>query len=140
MTHRTYGNAARGSVSPPATARPLIRRVADVGLMERALENVLENALRHTPRGGRIRVSIRPHDGMLRIDINDTGPGIAGSDLPRIFDRFYRLQDAATVGDPRGAGLGLAIAKRAVELHGGNLLCESQVGVGTTFRFELPTL
>jgi signal transduction histidine kinase len=113
---------------------------ADVGLMERALENVLENALRHTPSGGRITVSIRPHDGMLRIDINDTGPGIADSDLPRIFDRFYRLQDAATVGDPRGAGLGLAIAKRAVELHGGNLLCESPVGAGTTFSFELPTL
>jgi signal transduction histidine kinase len=112
---------------------------ADVGLMERALENVLENALRHTPSGGRISIAIKPREGMLSIDINDTGPGIADSDLPRIFDRFYRLQDAATVEDPRGAGLGLAIAKRAVELHGGNLLCESQVGQGTTFRFELPT-
>jgi len=113
---------------------------ADVGLMERALENVLENALRHTPAGGRITVSIRPHDGMLRIIIRDTGPGIAEGELPRIFDRFYRLPDHQSSDDPRGAGLGLAIAKRAVELHGGNLLCESQVGKGTTFRFELPTV
>jgi signal transduction histidine kinase len=111
---------------------------ADVGLMERALENVLDNALRYTPQGGRITISIEPHEDMLQIDVNDTGPGIAASELPHIFDRFHRASPAPNSEQSRGAGLGLAIARRAVELHGGNLQCESQLGQGTTFRFELP--
>jgi signal transduction histidine kinase len=110
---------------------------ADVGLIERALENVLDNALRYTPHGGRIDINLRPHEQGLRIEVHDTGPGIEEGEISLIFDRFYRSQGSAE--DPgRGAGLGLAIAKRAVELHGGNLHCDSQVGEGTTFRFDLP--
>jgi signal transduction histidine kinase len=112
---------------------------ADVGLLERALENVLDNALRHTPRGGRITVAIRPEHEVLCIDVHDTGPGIEDDELPKIFDRFYRVPTSSVSHDARGAGLGLAIAKRAVELHGGSLRCESQVGQGTMFRFQLPT-
>ncbi len=112
--------------------------MADVGLMECALENVLENALRYTPDGGRIDIRLTVADQRLRIEIRDTGPGISPDDVSLVFDRFYRAQRAAGVDDDRGAGLGLAIAKRAAELHGGSLCCESQVGVGTTFRFELP--
>lgn len=112
---------------------------ADVGLLERALENVLDNALRHTPRGGRISVAIRPEREVLYIDVHDTGPGIEHDNLPKIFDRFYRAPESSVSDQSRGAGLGLAIAKRAIELHGGSLHCESQVGEGTMFRFELPT-
>ncbi|MCG6949631.1 MAG: HAMP domain-containing histidine kinase [Acidobacteria bacterium] len=111
---------------------------ADVGLIERALENVLDNALRHTSEGGRIDVRLEPLGEWLRIEVCDTGSGIASADLPLVFDRFHRSQAASAGGEDRGAGLGLAIAKRAVELHGGNIHCESEEGVGTTFRFELP--
>lgn len=115
---------------------------ADLGLIERALENVLDNALRFTPEGGRINLSIKPpgpHDRWLKIEVEDTGSGIAASELPLIFDRFHRGNSSDNGEERRGAGLGLAIAKRVVELHGGSLHCESRVGAGTTFRFELPT-
>lgn len=111
--------------------------MADVELMERALENVVDNALRYTPDGGRIDIRLAAAENRLQIEIRDTGPGIRPEDVGRVFDRFYRAERAAA-GDDRGAGLGLAIAKRAAELHGGSLYCESQVGRGTTFRFELP--
>jgi signal transduction histidine kinase len=75
----------------------------------------------------------------LRIDVHDTGPGISDRELPKIFDRFYRVSDSSDADQSRGAGLGLAIAKRAIELHGGSLCCQSDIGQGTTFRFELPT-
>jgi len=111
---------------------------ADVGLIERALENVLDNALRYTPDGGRIDINLRPHDDRLRIEVQDNGPGIADGEISLIFDRFYRAHRPEEGDEGRGAGLGLAIAKRAVELHGGHLFCESEVGEGTTFRFDLP--
>ncbi len=111
---------------------------ADVGLIERALENVLDNALRYTPEGGHIDIRLQPHGEWLQIVVRDTGPGIAASELPQVFERFHRANSSENGSESRGAGLGLAIAKRAVELHGGNIHCESQVGEGTTFRFELP--
>jgi signal transduction histidine kinase len=115
---------------------------ADLGLVERALENVLDNALRFTPEGGRIHLTIKPpgpDDRWLNIEVEDTGSGIAASELPLIFNRFHRGDSPENGEERRGAGLGLAIAKRVVELHGGSLHCESRVGTGTTFRFELPT-
>ena len=111
---------------------------ADVGLIERALENVLDNALRYTPEGGRIDIRLEPLGEWLRIEVCDTGPGIAAHEVPLVFDRFHRVQKSGDGSEARGAGLGLAIAKRAVELHGGNIRCESTVGEGTIFRFELP--
>jgi signal transduction histidine kinase len=112
---------------------------ADVGLIERALENLLDNALRYTPHGGRIDIMMEPRDEWLRIEVRDTGSGIPDSELPLIFDRFHRSQASVEEDAERGAGLGLAIAKRAVELHGGTLWCESRVGEGTSFCFELPS-
>jgi signal transduction histidine kinase len=120
-------------------AGELLWILADVGLIERALENVLDNALRYTPKGGRIDISLEPLGEWLCIEVHDTGPGIAASELPLVFDRFHRVQRSGDGSESRGAGLGLAIAKRAVELHGGNIHCESKVGHGTTFRFELPS-
>jgi len=111
---------------------------ADVGLIERAVGNVVDNALRHTPRGGLVRLELSDADRMLRLEISDTGPGIPEEHLPHLFERFYRAGRAAGDDASAGAGLGLAIAKRAAELHGGDLSCDSAPGHGTTFRFELP--
>ena len=109
---------------------------ADIALVERVLENLIDNALSHSPSGGTIRIPITYLRDAVRVTVSDSGPGIAPEHLPRVFDRFYQA------GNPhRGnahAGLGLAIAKRIVELHGARLEVESTVGQGTSFSFQLP--
>jgi len=107
----------------------------DIRLIERVLENLIENALRHTPSGGRITLRLTAMKKGVRVAVDDTGSGIALDDLPHIFDRYYRASTKR--GD--GAGLGLAIAKRVVELHGSHLGVASQPGQGTTFTFDLPS-
>ncbi|MCG8456193.1 MAG: sensor histidine kinase, partial [Holophagales bacterium] len=108
---------------------------ADVGLMERALQNLLDNALRHTPSGGTVEVRLEERAGRVEVAVSDTGSGIAPEDLPRIFERFYRSRDKQV--SRTGAGFGLAIAARIAELHGGRLDVESALGEGSTFRFDL---
>jgi signal transduction histidine kinase len=110
---------------------------ADLGLIERVLENLVENALRYTPDGGRVTVSVRPRSEGVLLEVSDTGAGIPASQLPHIFDRFHRYAPPGGRG-AGGAGLGLAIARRALELHGSDLGCDSAPGSGTTFRFLLP--
>ena len=112
---------------PPVTA--------DVGLMERALQNLLDNALRHTPSGGTVEVRLEERAGRVEVAVSDTGSGIAPEDLPRIFERFYRSRGKQA--SKTGAGFGLAIAARIAELHGGRLDVESALGEGSTFRFDL---
>ena len=109
---------------------------ADIALVERVLENLIENALSHSPQGGAIRIPIASDGDSVRVTVSDSGPGIAPEHLPRVFDRFYQA-DNAHRGNAH-AGLGLAIAKRIVELHGGRLEVESTVGRGTAFSFRLP--
>jgi signal transduction histidine kinase len=111
---------------------------ADPALVERALENLIQNAIRFTPSGGRVGVRVSRPDGHVRVEVRDTGPGIPASDLPHIFDRFYRARASRRPSDA-GSGLGLAIAKRALELHGSELRCTSREGRGSTFSFDLPT-
>ncbi|HLA74662.1 MAG TPA: sensor histidine kinase, partial [Gammaproteobacteria bacterium] len=109
----------------------------DIGMMERVLENLIENALRYTPAGGTVTVSIIPAGDCIHLQVADTGCGIPAADLPHIFDRFYRVEKARQDnGD--GAGLGLAIAKRILDLHGSLIEAHSVSGQGTTFRFYLP--
>ncbi|WP_354586266.1 HAMP domain-containing sensor histidine kinase [Hymenobacter sp. UYCo722] len=113
---------------------------ADAGLLERVLQNLLDNALLHTPAGGQVWVRLRPADvGLQRIgvEVSDTGRGIAPADLPFIFDRFYRAPRVRTSQQP-GLGLGLAIARRIVALHGGELTVHSTEGQGTCFAFSVP--
>jgi len=111
---------------------------ADIGMVERVLENLLENALRYTPERGRVTVRTIPDGPNLHIEIEDTGSGIAPADLPRIFDRFYRAgADGSMAG---GSGLGLAISKRILELHGCPIEARSTLGRGTTFAFGLPVV
>lgn len=96
------------------------------------LSNLVANALRYTPRDGRISVVARAEDPGVAIEIRDTGAGIAPEQIERIFDRFYKSAES------RGAGLGLAIAKQLVEAHGGRISATSVVGEGTTIHFTLP--
>lgn len=113
--------------------------LGDIGLLERVMQNLIDNAIRHTPRGGSVNIRITENADVQRIEVHDTGRGIPPEALDRIFDRFYTLDKSrsASVGTG-GTGLGLAIAKRIVELHGSSLSVESTVGVGTRFWFDIP--
>ena len=102
--------------------------------LESALRNVLDNAASFAGEGGRVRVSVQSGEGRARVAISDSGPGIAPSELPRVFERFF-----TTRGDRRGTGLGLALARAIVEAHGGRIWAESPPGAGAVFRMELPS-
>lgn len=112
--------------------------VADIELIERVLENLIENAMRHTPPGGSISVVLTPDQQDIVVKVSDTGSGITQKELPHIFDRFYQL-DKSRNSSPGLAGLGLAICKRVLELHGGSINVDSILGSGTTFTFNLPS-
>ena len=119
---------------------PLPMVYADIALVERAISNLIDNAIRHTPEGG--AVSIKPTNSdtsYVSVAVKDTGKGIPEEDVARIFDRFYRVEKSRTPSSEGGAGLGLAIAKRIFELHGSTLSVQSAINKGTTFKFLLPT-
>ena len=110
---------------------------ADIAMIERVIENLLENAVRHTPAGGSIRLTFSPQKTDIAVGVSDTGCGIPGEDLPFIFDRFYRREKPGA-GNLGYSGLGLAIARRILELHEKSIRVESTPGSGTTFTFLLP--
>lgn len=124
-----------------------VRIVADVdrGLIgagdpdrvHEVLTNLLTNAVRHSPAGGEVKVRGAPVPGGVRIEVSDEGAGVPADDVERIFDRFYRV-DAARRSDSGGAGLGLAIARSIVELHGGSIRAEPQAPTGCLVVVELP--
>mgnify|MGYP002620809339 CR=1 FL=1 len=109
---------------------------ADIGLIARVFENLLGNALKFTPAGGRVTVTLSAVDNRGVVQIRDSGPGIPAAELSRIFDRLYQGSDSHNRGQP--GGLGLAIAKRIIDLHGGDIRAESELGRGTLFIFSLP--
>jgi len=110
----------------------------DRTLLQRAIGNLVSNALRHTPSQGTIRLSARMQDGCLQIEVADTGSGIAPVHLPRLFERFYRVEDARTPGTAGNLGLGLTIVKGIVELHGGSSVIVSGLGQGTKVTLSFP--
>ena len=114
-------------------AAPARARIGAAAL-EKVAVNLVGNALKYTPEGGAVLVRVAVVDGRARLDVQDDGPGIAPGDLPRIFDRFVRLEQRS---DAPGTGIGLALASQLAELHGGTLTCESQPGE-TTFRASWP--
>jgi signal transduction histidine kinase len=110
---------------------------ADTQRLAGVVQNLVRNAVRHTPEGGLVRVSVAGAADHAAISVADTGPGIGPEDLPHVFERFYRA-DAARSRDSGGAGLGLAIAREFVEAMGGTVSAESSTGEGATFRILLP--
>ncbi len=104
-----------------------------MALIERALDNLIDNAIRHTPPGGAVQLGVMALPHAVVLTVRDNGEGIAEAHLPFIFDRFYRAPGAST-----GAGLGLAIVKRIVEMHAGTVAVESRLGSGACFSIELP--
>lgn len=109
---------------------------ADIAMVERVIENLVENALRHTPTGGSIQLTIKPQNEDISLCVSDTGSGISEEDLPFIFDRFYQ-RDKSKTGKTGYAGLGLAISRRILELHNKPIRVESTPGSGTAFTFLL---
>jgi PAS domain S-box-containing protein len=114
---------------PPVYADPL--------RLERILYNLLENAVKYSPQGGEIRVSVRPEEEHLVIGVNDRGVGISPSDQAKLFGPFQRLEESRLEG-VKGLGLGLLVCRRLVEAHGGRIWVESELGRGSTFFFTLP--
>ncbi len=107
---------------------------ADAPRIGHVLNNLLDNALTHTPAGGRITISAAAKDGVVEFTVADTGSGIAPEHVPHIFDKFYRIPGEKEA----GTGLGLAIVREVVTAHGGSVSCESQPGDGSIFRITLP--
>jgi PAS domain S-box-containing protein len=110
---------------------------ADEGKIMRALRNLIENAIAYTPAGGSVAVRTFVEDQQAIFEVQDTGVGLAEQDLSRIFERFYRVDQARST-QTGGSGLGLPIAKKIAEAHGGRIEVESALGVGSTFRIRLP--
>jgi signal transduction histidine kinase len=109
--------------------------IADAARIQQVLSNLVGNAVKFTPRNGRITVCAERIESEVRFSVIDTGPGIPAEQLPHIFGRFWQAKSS----DRRGIGLGLAIAKGIVEAHNGRIWVESTVGLGSTFYFTLPS-
>jgi signal transduction histidine kinase len=104
--------------------------------LERVVSNLLDNALKYTPKGGAITVAVRPANGQVEVRVMDTGPGIPPEYRERIFDRFTQVPGSE--GRRRGLGWGLAFCRSVIEAHGGRIWVESEVGRGSTFAFTIP--
>ena len=110
---------------------------ADIALLERVFQNLIDNALRYTPAGGSISIDIQPHAAELHVSVSDTGAGIAQEHLAHVFERYWRAQDAQSTEPGPSSGLGLAIVKRILELHGSAIRVSSKLPGGTRFDFSL---
>lgn len=110
---------------------------ADIALIERVLENLIDNALRYTPNGGSIQLSLEQAEDKIEVGVKDNGIGLSNEDIPHIFERYYSTQNP-TEYHQQSTGLGLAIVKRILELHGSVVKVESTLNQGTHFSFPLP--
>ncbi len=129
--------AAAGGVELVMRADSDIWVTGDAVRLGQLLDNLVSNAVKFTPEGGKVTLSVRRDDGDVTIDVTDTGPGISAADQQRLFERFFRTS-SATAGVTAGTGLGLTIAKAIVEAHNGTIEVESAIGRGATFRVKLP--
>jgi signal transduction histidine kinase len=126
--------AARDIALQAAMAPPIARALADRERIAQVFSNLIGNALKFTPRGGRVTVGASRENELVRFAVEDTGSGIPLEDQAHVFDRFWQARNAAR----RGTGLGLSIAQAIVEAHGGTIGVESSPGQGSRFHFSLP--
>src|SRR5262249_18486160 len=128
--------ASRGRIELALTMEPEeITVTADSRRVRQVVFNLLSNAVKFTPEGGRVDVSACADDGQVEVAVADTGAGVAPEELKTIFEEFKQATDGKRA---EGTGLGLPLSRRLVELHGGRLWVESEVGRGSIFRFTLP--
>jgi two-component system sensor histidine kinase ResE len=111
--------------------------LGDSDRLEQVFTNLIDNAFRHTPPGGKITIRLEHDQETVKVSVSDTGEGIPPEDLPFVFDRFYKV-DKARTRSKGGTGLGLAITRNIVKNHGGNIIVDSVVGKGTQFNVLLP--
>ena len=130
--------AEKSLVLEVTSCDPALMVRADRDKLEQILWNLVGNAVKFTPKSGRVSVKCEPQDsGAVRIEISDTGCGIAAHELPKVFNEFSKVESALP--SSQGAQLGLFITKSLVSLHGGQMWVESRLGIGTQFFFTLPT-
>ena len=130
--------AAAKEIELTSSAQELpVQLQGDPARLAQVLDNLVSNALKFTPFGGRVEVSLQAVDGVAVIEVSDTGVGLAADEQDQLFERFFRSSRASENAIP-GTGLGLAIAKTIVERHGGRIRLESAIDVGTTVRVEFP--
>jgi signal transduction histidine kinase len=108
--------------------------LADIALIERVLQNLIDNALNYTPENGKVKIKMTEVQRQVNISVTNTGPGIASNDLPKIFDRYYKVESNSS----RGTGLGLAIVKNILEIHQTDIEVKSEQQGNTIFSFNLP--
>lgn len=116
---------------------PHAKIYADIGLLDRALSNLIDNAIRHTPERGTVKIQMIEEGKDVRLEITDSGKGIPAADIPHVFDRFYQVDKSRS--NSSGAGLGLSIAKKILELHGAKITVNSLINKGTTFKILIPS-
>jgi signal transduction histidine kinase len=112
--------------------------LGDPERIRQVLVNLLTNAVMYSPNGGEVTVRARPNGHQVRVEVTDHGIGVDPEEQTQIFERFYRAKDGRALRE-QGSGLGLAIVKELIEAHGGEVGVTSQVGVGSTFWFTLPS-
>ena len=133
ISHQFYLRAREKNIDFEVIADEAVPCVnADVGMIERVLENLIENSFKHTPARGRIQLRLTARDDSVEIEVSDTGHGISGEDLSRIFDPYFTTKSS-------GTGLGLAITYNIIETMGGAIEVKSETDKGTTFTVTLPT-
>jgi signal transduction histidine kinase len=137
LVNATRANATAKEITIGLAAQTVPPVNVDPEKFNTAVSNLLDNALKFTPRGGNITVSIGPCASGTRISIKDTGIGIDADDLPRVFTKFFQAKSAARI-DAKGTGVGLALVKAIVDGHGGRVYASSTPGVGSTFIVEIP--
>ncbi len=130
--------AAESKIKLRLDVRDLPTFIGDRDRLAQVFTNLIDNAIKHTPAGGRILVEAGPDRSEVLIKVEDTGVGIPAGDLSRIFERFYQVDKSREKKELRGAGLGLAISKQIIEAHGGTISVSSEPGQGTIFLVRIP--
>ena len=137
-TAQMLGEEAGITVTLEAPAEPVVAEV-DAGRMRQLVMNLMANAVKYTPAGGAVFLTLTPASDIATIAVRDTGIGIAPGDVGRVFDRFWRADTARSrTGERAGIGLGLSIGKWVAEAHGGSIAVSSRPGRGSTFTVTLP--